>query len=82
MLPARIKVKYIFTIPQCDLLVLSCDLVTSVPLHLLADFHRAHNSTLTALLVRGEEGEEGRKKGLLSTGEKLSPLELLLVHAT
>lgn len=52
---------------KCDLLVLSCDLVTSVPLHLLADFHRAHNSTLTALLVRGEEGEEGRKKGLLST---------------
>ena len=36
---------------QCDLLVLTCDLVTDLPLHLLADVHRTHDATLTMLLA-------------------------------
>ena len=35
---------------QSDLVVVSCDLITDVPLHRLADLHRTHNSTVTMLL--------------------------------
>ena len=34
-----------------DVLVISCDLVTDVPLHRLADTHRTQNSSLTMMLV-------------------------------
>ena len=39
------------------MLILSCDLVTNVPLHLLADAFRTHNST-TAILLALEQGSE------------------------
>lgn len=34
-----------------DILVVSCDLVTTVPLRLLTEFHSCHQSTLTCLLT-------------------------------
>lgn len=34
-----------------DVLVISCDLVTDVPLHRLADTHRMRDATLTMMLV-------------------------------
>lgn len=41
---------YIFFQPQhSNVLVVSCDLVTSVPLSLLTEFHTCHDSTLTCL---------------------------------
>ena len=36
---------------QKDVLVVSCDLVTDVALHHLADIHRSHDSTLSAFLA-------------------------------
>lgn len=49
-----------------DVLVISCDLVTSVQLHLLTDHHSTHGSTLTTLLVRPpDQTEETRKKGAI-----------------
>ena len=61
---------------QSDVLVISCDLVTTVPLHLLADFHRSHSSTLTALFVRPTlHAEEQRRKTTSTTG-----ITLLVLH--
>ena len=34
-----------------DVLVISCDLVTDVPLHQLADMHRTQDASLTMMLV-------------------------------
>lgn len=49
-------------------LLLSCDLVCDVPLHLLADVHRSNNAAVTVLLGwagppqgEGTQEEEGRK---------------------
>ena len=36
---------------QTDVLVVSCDLVTYFPLHLLADVHRTNDATLTMLVA-------------------------------
>lgn len=36
---------------QRDVFVVSCDLITDVALHHLADIHRSHDSTLTAFLA-------------------------------
>lgn len=36
---------------QKDVFVVSCDLITDVALHHLADIHRSHDSTLTAFLA-------------------------------
>ena len=51
-----------------SVLLLSCDLVCDVPLHLLADVHRSNNAAVTVLLgwagpPRGEgaQEEEGRR---------------------
>ncbi|XP_064605278.1 translation initiation factor eIF2B subunit gamma-like isoform X2 [Liolophura sinensis] len=35
---------------KTDLLVLSCDLITNLPLHTLADVHRTYDATVTTLL--------------------------------
>lgn len=36
---------------QKDVFVVSCDLVTDIALHHLADIHRSHDSTLSAFLA-------------------------------
>ena len=42
------------------MLVVSCDLVTDVELHLLADVHRTHDATATVLLqTRKDQSTEG-----------------------
>ena len=46
---------------QSDVLLLSCDLITTVPLRQLIDCHRVNDCTLTSLLVR-EKGGDGRSK--------------------
>ena len=43
---------------QADMLILSCDLVTNVPLHLLADVFRTHNSTTAILLSPQPDAEQ------------------------
>lgn len=48
--------KYSFS--QTDLLILSCDLVTNVPLHLLADVFRTNNSTAAILLSPEQDAEQ------------------------
>lgn len=40
---------------QTDVLVVSCDLITDIELHLLADVHRVHDSTITALMLSPSE---------------------------
>ena len=40
---------------QTDLLVVSCDLVTTLPLHRLADLHRTYDASLTILLSQTPE---------------------------
>lgn len=40
---------------KTDVLVVSCDLITDVELHLLADMHRVHDSTITALMLSPSE---------------------------
>ena len=54
---------------QSDLLVLSCDLICDLPLHLLVDVHRTYNSTVTMLLAQWPDlvksaapGSKARKK--------------------
>jgi len=42
--------KYI-SILQKDVFVVSCDLVTDVALHHLADVHRSHDASLSVLLA-------------------------------
>lgn len=45
---------YLRPVPQhqhSDILVVSCDLVTTVPLRRLTEFHSCHHSTLTCLLT-------------------------------
>lgn len=45
---------------KTDVLVVSCDLVTDVELHLLADVHRTHDATATVLLqTRKDQSTEG-----------------------
>lgn len=44
----------LFLLSKClqkDVFVVSCDLITDVALHHLADIHRSHDSTLTAFLA-------------------------------
>ena len=41
----------VFCSLQKDFLVLSCDLITDVALHRLADIHRSHDATVTALFA-------------------------------
>ena len=45
-----LKLFSLFQPQHSDVLVVSCDLVTTVPLHLLTEFHSCHHSTLTCLL--------------------------------
>lgn len=45
------KYFFIVKILQKDVFVVSCDLITDVALHHLADIHRSHDSTLTAFLA-------------------------------
>lgn len=56
---------------QGDLLVITCDLVATVPLHWLTDSHHTKNSTLTLLLVHPSQDDEepAKKKQLGATGE-------------
>lgn len=52
---------------QNDVILLSCDLVSSFPLHMLTEFHVHHNATLTALLVRPpKERDDIKKKSVLT----------------
>ena len=58
---------------QSDLLVVSCDLICDLPLHLLADLHRTHDATVTMLLsqlpdlteVSVPGGKANKKLGML-----------------
>ena len=53
-----------------DVLVVSCDLVTSVPMHLLTEFHSAHHSTLTCLLSqRPTSQDDAHRKASTAAGE-------------
>lgn len=38
------------TLFQVDVLILTCDLITDMPIHRLADAHRIHDSSITMLL--------------------------------
>ncbi|XP_064625401.1 translation initiation factor eIF2B subunit gamma-like [Lineus longissimus] len=40
---------------KCDLLVVSCDLIGDFSLNTLADVHRAHGATVTALFMSGQD---------------------------
>ena len=58
-----------FIILQNDVLVVSCDILTDLPLHKLVDLHRTHNATLTMLLAKADDiakssapGSKSRKK--------------------
>ena len=55
---------------QSDVLLISCDLITTVPLRQLIDFHRVNDCTLTSLLVR-EKGDDGRGKKDMPTEKDL-----------
>ncbi len=63
-------------IPLClyqgDVLLMSCDLVTSFSLSSLTLFHHSHHSTLTALLIRPPQANEDSlsKKTVGVTSEK------------
>ena len=46
----EICLHYEMLLLQCDLLLVSCDLIADVPLYRVADLHRSHSSTVTALL--------------------------------
>jgi translation initiation factor eIF-2B subunit gamma len=52
-----------------DVLVVSCDLVTTVPLHLLTEFHSCHHSTLTCLLSQPPQLQEDAQRKANSTAE-------------
>lgn len=53
-----------------DVLVVSCDLVTSIPVQLLTDFHSCHHSTFTCLLSRSPpQQEDTHRKTAASAGE-------------
>ena len=55
------------TFLQNDVILLSCDLVTSISLHTLTEFHVRHNCTLTSLMVRPPPKEDDtRKKSTLT----------------
>lgn len=55
-------------LPQTDILVVSCDLITDVALHEVVDLFRAHNATLAMLMSKAHEftetvpGQKGKKK--------------------
>lgn len=57
-----------FPLPQTDILVVSCDLITDVALHEVVDLFRAHNATLSMLMSKVHEftetvpGQKGKKK--------------------
>ncbi len=63
------------------MLLLSCDLLTTVPLRKLLDFHRVHDCTLTSLLVRdGGGGRSSTERDIVGmSGE--SRLVLLCAQA-
>lgn len=58
-----------FPLPQTDIVVVSCDLITDVALHEVVDLFRAHNATLSMLMSKVHEftetvpGQKGKKKG-------------------
>ncbi|KAL5486396.1 hypothetical protein EMCRGX_G018866 [Ephydatia muelleri] len=60
-----------------DLLVITCDLVATVPLHWLTDSHHTKNSTLTLLLVHPSQDEEdpSKKKQLGATDRDIIGLD-------
>ena len=43
---------------QTDILLVSCDLVTDLALHLLADVHRTYDASLTMLLASAPDAKE------------------------
>ena len=47
-----------FQLQHSNILVVSCDLVTSVQVHLLMEFHSCHQSTLTCLLAHSTNSQE------------------------
>ncbi len=59
---------FFFSLPQTDILVVSCDLITDVALHEVVDLFRAHNATLSMLMSKVHEftetvpGQKGKKK--------------------
>lgn len=60
-----------------DLLIITCDLVSTVPLHWLTDSHHTKNSTLTLLLVHPSQDEEdpSKKKQLGATDRDIIGLD-------
>lgn len=70
-------------LPQTDILVVSCDLITDVALHEVVDLFRAHNATLAMLMSKAHEftetvpGQKGKKK----TGNRIrKEMKLLSVR--
>ncbi|KAJ8779537.1 hypothetical protein J1605_012421 [Eschrichtius robustus] len=55
-------------VPETDILVLSCDLITDVALHEVVDLFRAHDASLAMLMRKGQDGlepvpgQKGKKK--------------------
>lgn len=51
---------------KTDFLVMTCDIVTDIPIHLVADLHRINDATMTCMLKssrRTAEEEDTKKKG-------------------
>ena len=48
---------------QGDMLVVSCDVITDMPLHLLADVHRTNDATVTMLLSPGPDTTDAAVPG-------------------
>lgn len=48
---------------KSDILLISCDLITDISLHLLADVHRTYDSTLTMLMAPMPDLSEGSVPG-------------------
>lgn len=72
---------------QKDVFVVSCDLVTDIALHHLADIHRSHDSTLSAFLApvpqtsvdREAASNPKAKKKTDSTGVKYCSVVCILL---
>jgi len=53
--------KYLKDIIKTDVIIISCDLITDAPFHRLADIHRTHDATLTALIAPRLELQQERE---------------------
>ncbi|XP_065069991.1 translation initiation factor eIF2B subunit gamma-like isoform X1 [Rhopilema esculentum] len=64
------SLKFIKDKIETDTIIVSCDLITDVPFHRLADVHRTHDATLSVLMaprVEVQQEKEANKGGKIKT---------------